>query len=75
MTRRSPAALDGLPPLSDSWRHLVTFSANYYQRSLGEVALAALPPQLRDLDAAQLNRRLKRAFARGGNSSAGPRCN
>lgn len=52
--------LDGIPPLSAAWRNLVTFSSTYYQRSLGEVALAALPPQLRGLDATQLARRLKR---------------
>src|SRR5262245_5936790 len=45
------AVLEGLPPLSAPWRQLVAFSAGYYQRSLGEVALAALPPQLRALDA------------------------
>jgi primosomal protein N' (replication factor Y) len=45
------APLSDLPPLSANWRQLVTFAANYYQRSLGEVALAALPPQLRELDA------------------------
>ena len=55
--------LDGLPPLSEHWRQLVGFAASYYQRSLGEVALAALPPQLRELDAGQLARRLKRAKA------------
>ena len=53
-------ALEGLTPLNAAWRQLVSFAARYYQRSLGEVALAALPPQLRDLDAAQLARRLKR---------------
>lgn len=52
--------LDGVPPLSSAWRRLVDFAAGYYQRGLGEVALAALPPQLRDLDAVQLARRLKR---------------
>jgi primosomal protein N' (replication factor Y) len=56
-------ALDGVPPLSSSWRQLVTFAANYYQRSRGEVALAALPPQLRDLTATQMARRLKRPRA------------
>lgn len=55
------APLAELPPLSDAWRQLVAFAAGYYQRSLGEVALAALPPQLRALDATQLGRRLKRA--------------
>ena len=53
-------ALDGLAPLSATWRKLVAFTAGYYQRSLGEVALAALPPQLRDLTTVQLARRLKR---------------
>nr|WP_315138396.1 primosomal protein N' [uncultured Limnohabitans sp.] len=52
--------LDGLAPLAPSWRQLVQFSAQYYQRSLGEVALSALPPQLRDLTHEQLARRLKK---------------
>ena len=54
------AVLDALAPLPAAWRELVAFSARYYQRSLGEVALAALPPQLRDLGVEQLARRLKR---------------
>jgi primosomal protein N' (replication factor Y) (superfamily II helicase) len=53
--------LDGIAPLSAGWRHLVTFSAGYYQRGLGEIALAGLPPQLRELNTQQLARRLKRA--------------
>nr|MDP2190073.1 primosomal protein N' [Rhodoferax sp.] len=52
--------LDGIAPLTLAWRQLVMFAANYYQRSAGEVALAALPPQLRDLNTPQLARRLKR---------------
>ena len=52
--------LDGIEPLSPAWRQLVNFAASYYQRSAGEVALAALPPQLRDLNTQQLARRLKR---------------
>jgi primosomal protein N' (replication factor Y) (superfamily II helicase) len=55
--------LPGLPPLAAGWRQLVAFAAGYYQRSLGEVALAALPPQLRELDPTQLARRLQRAKA------------
>jgi primosomal protein N' (replication factor Y) len=54
------AALDALAPLSPAWRQLVDFAASYYQRAAGEIALAALPPQLRELDSAQLARRLKR---------------
>jgi primosomal protein N' (replication factor Y) len=58
--RSIAGALEGVAPLAGTWRQLVTFSANYYQRGLGEVALAALPPQLRDLTTVQLARRLKR---------------
>jgi primosomal protein N' (replication factor Y) (superfamily II helicase) len=53
-------SLEAIAPMTSAWRQLVTFSANYYQRSLGEVALAGLPPQLRDLSATQFARRLKR---------------
>ena len=52
--------LEGLPPLSASWRALVNFAAAYYQRSVGELALAVLPPELRRLDDAALARRRKR---------------
>jgi primosomal protein N' (replication factor Y) (superfamily II helicase) len=52
--------LEGLAPMDAAWRQLVQFSAQYYQRSLGEVALSALPPQLRDLSHEQLARRLKK---------------
>ncbi len=58
--RSVSSVLDALPPLGESWRRLVAFAARYYQRSLGEVALAALPAPLRDLDATQLQRRLQR---------------
>ena len=54
------AAFDAIAPLGASWRGLVGFAARYYQRGAGEVALAALPPQLRGLDATQLERRLAR---------------
>ncbi len=59
-TKSIAGVLDGLNPLPATWRKLVGFTAAYYQRSLGEVALAALPPQLRDMTAVQLARRLKR---------------
>ena len=67
--------LEGLSPLSDGWRQLVDFAAAYYQRATGEVALAALPPQLRELGAAQLARRLRRTAAAGdtpADAGAGP---
>lgn len=54
------AVLDGIAPLDAHWRRLVGFAARYYQRSLGEIALMALPPQLRDLQPEQLARRLRR---------------
>ena len=57
------AVLDGIAPLDAPWRRLVAFAARYYQRSLGEVALAALPPQLRELSGEQLARRLRRSTA------------
>ena len=53
-------AMTALPPLSDAWRQLVAFAAGYYQRGLGELALAVLPPELRKIDAVQLERRLGR---------------
>jgi primosomal protein N' (replication factor Y) len=64
------ASLDGVPPLSEAWRQLVAFSASYYQRSAGEVALAALPPQLRELNPAQWQRRLARPIATAPASAA-----
>jgi primosomal protein N' (replication factor Y) (superfamily II helicase) len=54
------SALLGLPPLGGAWMRLVEFCAGYYQRSLGEVALSVLPPELRRLNDAQLARRLAR---------------
>ncbi len=58
--RQVAAVLNGIEPLSANWRQLVQFSAQYYQRALDEVAMAALPPQLRDLTPVQIARRLKK---------------
>ena len=44
--------------MSRNWRRLVGFAAHYYQRSVGEIAVTALPPQLRDMTPEQLARRL-----------------
>ena len=49
-----------LPPLAPAWLALVDFAASYYQRSVGELALAVLPPELRKLDAPGLAKRLAR---------------
>jgi primosomal protein N' (replication factor Y) len=67
--RQVAGTLDGIAPLTPAWRQLVTFAASYYQRSAGEVALAAIPPQLRDLNTTQLARRLKR-HAKAGDPAA-----
>ena len=57
--------LDDIAPLNAAWRALIEFTARYYQRSLGEVALATLPPQLRELDALQFAKRMKRKSPSG----------
>ncbi|CAD5375099.1 Primosomal protein N' [Rubrivivax sp. A210] len=54
------AALASLPPLDAGWRALVGFAAAYYQRSVGELALAVLPPDLRKMDDTRLARRIAR---------------
>jgi primosomal protein N' (replication factor Y) len=61
--RQVMAVLEAVAPLSEHWRQLVQFTAHYYQRSLGEVAMAALPPQLRDLTPVQLARRFTKTVA------------
>ena len=61
--RQVMGVLEAVAPLSEHWRQLVQFTAHYYQRSLGEVAMAALPPQLRDLTPVQLARRFKKPVA------------
>ncbi|MEY3294670.1 MAG: primosomal protein, partial [Pseudomonadota bacterium] len=55
---------DALPPLPADWRALVDFAAAYYQRSVGELAMAVLPPELRRMDSAALARRVGRLHAR-----------
>lgn len=67
------AVLPGIAPLNANWRRLVAFAAAYYQRSIGEVALAALPPALRELSAQQVLRRLRAVdkLAAGVTSGAG----
>ena len=54
--------LGTLAPLSAAWCELVGFAAAYYQRGVGEVALAVLPPELRKLDDAQLANRIRKAM-------------
>ncbi len=54
------AVLSELPPLDAAWQALVAFASAYYQRSLGELALSVLPPELHKLDARQLALRLRK---------------
>ena len=54
------AVLDALPPLPSVWLNLVDFAAAYYQRSVGELASAVLPPELRKLEAPAVASRLAR---------------
>jgi primosomal protein N' (replication factor Y) (superfamily II helicase) len=64
------AALPELGLLGPAWRELIAFAGRYYQRGLGEVALAALPPQLRELDVLQLARRLNKKPRVAANAAA-----
>jgi primosomal protein N' (replication factor Y) len=68
--RAVAGVLGGVAPLGADWRALVAFAARYYQRSLGEVALAALPAQLRTLGPEQLARRLRRPAAQAKEATA-----
>lgn len=58
-------ALVALPPLPADWRALIVFAAAYYQRGLGELAMAVLPPELRKIDNTRLARRIARAQSVG----------
>ena len=54
------AVFDALTPLGADWCRLLDFAAGYYQRSVGELASAVLPPQLRELSPEQLAARLRK---------------
>lgn len=54
------AVFDALRPLGADWCRLLDFAAGYYQRSVGELASAVLPPQLRELSPEQLAGRLRK---------------
>jgi len=51
---------EGLPPLGQDWLKLVEFTAQYYQRAMGEVAVAALPSQLKSLTGEQIQKKLNK---------------
>ena len=72
-TLRSVAQhLDAIAPLSHRWMAMIEFVAGYYQRALGEVALSALPSELRRLSAGQLAARLKRSLRTAQGAATAP---
>lgn len=58
--RQISVTLDLPHPLTQTWIHLVEFAAKYYQRSIGEIALNALPPPLRTMTIEQWTRKVGR---------------
>lgn len=70
VARPIAGVLDAMAPLDKHWCSLVAFAARYYQRSVGEIALSALPPQLRDLQPKQWARRLRRPTSASSTDSA-----
>lgn len=65
-------ALDAIAPLAPRWMALVEFAAGYYQRAVGEVALATLPGELRRLNAAQLAARVRRSLRNADAAATAP---
>jgi primosomal protein N' (replication factor Y) len=65
-------ACGAIAPFSSAWRALVGFTAAYYQRGIGEIALSVLPIELRRLGQAGLAKRLARAKKRLLATRAGP---
>jgi primosomal protein N' (replication factor Y) len=63
-------ALLALPPLSVNWLALIEFAAGYYQRGVGELAAAALPPEMRRITNAAMARRIERQSRHGISPSA-----
>jgi primosomal protein N' (replication factor Y) len=61
-----------LPPLDSTWLALCRFAADYYQRPLGEVALPALPKNLRALKSVSLERALKKCAKQVSEVNAAP---
>ena len=64
--------LHSMPPLSAHWCALAGFAAAYYQRGIGEVAMSVLPPELRKLGDAQLQRRIARVDKTPDSTAATP---
>ncbi|WP_231385728.1 primosomal protein N' [Thiomonas sp. FB-6] len=58
-------ACEALQPLGAEWIELLRFTADYYQRPLGELMAAALPGWLREQGARAVERRLQAARRAG----------
>lgn len=72
---KAAIAACALPPFQPEWLALCAFAGEYYQRPLGEVALPAMPKQLRALKEGPLEkamRKLARAADNAGPAAAGP---
>jgi len=65
-------ALAALPPLGAAWCELVAFSSGYYQRGVGELAMAVLPPELRKLDDRQIANRIAKLHKASAAAPASP---
>ncbi|MEJ7136964.1 replication restart helicase PriA [Amphibiibacter pelophylacis] len=63
---RDIAAVLPVPPMTADWCQRVAFAARYYQRSQGEIASLALPPQMRQDAVDAIARRVQRWQAKTG---------
>ena len=61
-----------LTPLLPDWMALAQFAADYYQRPLGEVALPALPKNLKAIKPVSLQRNLKKLAKLSAENNAQP---
>ena len=66
------AVFEAIRPLGADWCRMVDFAASYYQRSVGELANAVLPPQLRELSAEQVAARVRKLDRRAAHTGAAP---
>src|SRR5690606_16394008 len=70
--RQAIAVRAQLAPLLPRWIALCEFAADYYQRPLGEVALPALPKNLRVEKTVSLDRALKKLAKQAADHDASP---
>ncbi|MDQ6684919.1 MAG: DEAD/DEAH box helicase, partial [Pseudomonadota bacterium] len=58
--RSIEGVMDSIPPLPRPWISLCRFASEYYLRAFGELALAVLPTQLRQLSSTAVASRVRR---------------